>query len=431
MKKSETAGPVTRDEAALLFAPLEDLDLIAVAVSGGGDSVALMRLLADWAAGAGRPAVCALTVNHGLRAEAAFEADQVAGWAKSAGLAHETLKGSGSAPTAGLQAYARELRFRLLTRWAEKHGADAVLLAHNQEDQAETLAMRLARGSGVSGLSAMAAETRVNGVRFVRPFLDIGRERLRETLKALGQDWLEDPGNRDSRFERVRVRAAIGQGGGAARIGLSAPALARSAGRLARADAALEHYCREFFTSGVTIDEAGYGIADAIALAGEPEEVRMRVLGELLSQIGAREVRHGARLEAALARLEAGAPAATLAGCRVASRGGKWMVTREVRGLARRELAPGRQTIWDRRFRIELVGCGQPVEIRSLGASGFARARSAAPALHDVPPVAGKALPGGFRGDDLVAPPAFVPQAEGAWLHIRFSEAVDDEDTAS
>ena len=416
MAGKDAAGPVTPDEADRLFRPLADMDLIAAAVSGGGDSVALMRLLAGWAAAVpGRPKVHVLTVNHGIRPEAAFEADQVSGWAAAAGLAHETLKGRATPPAAGLQAFARGLRYRMLTDWVRRRGADAIVLAHNQEDQAETLAMRLARGSGVGGLSAMAADTSMHGVRILRPLLEIGRDRLRATLTAAGQAWLEDPSNRDERFERVRVRRALAPGGAAARLGLTAAALGRSATRLARADAALDHYAREFLLAGVTYDEAGYAIVDAATLAWEPDEIRLRALGEILARIGGRDVRHGARLEAVLARLDAGATAATLAGCRIAARSGRWMVTREVRGLRPLRLAPGETVLWDARFSVDLVGCGEPVEVRSLGTAGFARARVEVPSLFDIPPVAGKALPGGFLGPDLVAPPV-----GGRWLRLRF-----------
>lgn len=415
--------PLTATEAAPLFAHMEGLGLVLVAVSGGSDSLCLMRLLADWSqAGPKRPAVHAATVDHGLRFEASAEAERVADWAGAVGLRHSVLRDPpGPAPRTGVQAYARELRYRLLMDLAVRRGAGALVLAHTLEDQAETLVMRLARGSGVTGLAAMSARSERGGVPLFRPLLGVARERLRATLRQMGQDWIEDPGNADPRFERVRTRQSLAPGGGLARAGLAPVALARSAFRLTRAESALATFAARAQGRLVRFDRAGFARIDAPGLAGEPEEIALRVLAGAVAATGRRGSPAGVRLEAALARLAAGSANLTLAGCRIFADRDTWLVTREARGLQTTRLQPDRSVVWDQRLHVGLVGARRALEIRALGAAGLARARALAPELGEIPAAAGRVLPGGFAGDDLLAPPAFEARSRHPWLRIAFS----------
>ena len=144
------AAPVGDEEfAALLlpFAPFEPSPHLAIAVSGGADSMALALLADRWARMRGGR-VTALTVDHGLRAEAAAEAAQVARWLAERGIAAMTLAGVAPLPRRDIQAQARALRYRLLEGWCAEAGVLHLLIAHHQEDQAETLLLRLGRGSG-------------------------------------------------------------------------------------------------------------------------------------------------------------------------------------------------------------------------------------------------------------------------------------------
>jgi tRNA(Ile)-lysidine synthetase-like protein len=229
--------PVTPDEADLLFKSLARFRHVAIAVSGGSDSVALMALARAWSQRRGGPELTALTVDHRLRPASAAEAVEVAGWAGRMGLTHHTLVWDGLKPDHGIQEAARQARYGLLVHWCRANGADAVALAHTLEDQAETVLMRLARGSGVDGLSGMSAVSQLEGVALLRPLLAIRKARLQATLEALDQPWIEDPSNRDERFERVRVRRALGV---LEELGVTAEAIGRSAGRLGSARAALD-----------------------------------------------------------------------------------------------------------------------------------------------------------------------------------------------
>ncbi len=198
------------DFAALMarFAPFEPRPHLAVAVSGGSDSMALTLLAHDWARARGG-AISALTVDHGLRPEAAAEAAQVGAWCAAHGIDHVILTRGGPAPTHGIQAFARAARYRLLADWCRAHFVLHLLLAHQREDQAETLVMREASGSGADGRAGMAAIVEHGALRLLRPLLGTPRAQLRGYLAARGQEWIEDPSNRNPAFTRVRIRDAL------------------------------------------------------------------------------------------------------------------------------------------------------------------------------------------------------------------------------
>ena len=184
---------------------------VCVAVSGGGDSMALLRLAADWASQR-RRAVLALTVDHRLRPEAAEEARFVAGTARQLGIPHQTL--TWQAPVAG-QEKARRARHDLLAQAAAGAGSGLILTAHTEDDQAETFLIRARAGSGWYGLAGIQpvslspALGQGMPVLLARPLLATSRAALRQMLETLGQTWIEDPSNENPAFERVRVRRRL------------------------------------------------------------------------------------------------------------------------------------------------------------------------------------------------------------------------------
>ena len=230
--------PISARQANALFADWKHAPGLVLAVSGGPDSVALMWLVARWRSSLARgPRLLATTVDHGLRPEAAREAREVKRLARDLGIPHRTMRWTGEKPASGVPAAARAARYRLLAGLARQTGASHVLTAHTRDDQAETLLMRLLRGSGIGGLAAMARESEREGVLIARPFLNVAKSQLIATLQKAGIGYADDPTNRDVRFTRPRIRAVIEQlraEGGDARN------LARLASRLARANAAIE-----------------------------------------------------------------------------------------------------------------------------------------------------------------------------------------------
>ncbi|MEQ9690973.1 MAG: tRNA lysidine(34) synthetase TilS, partial [Bauldia litoralis] len=193
MRAAEANQPLTDAEVEALLDPVAGADVIALAVSGGADSLALLDVVDRWRRRSGRPTAVVLTVDHGLRPESAGEAADVAKTAEQRGFAARVLTAAGPAPTSDIEAAARDLRYRLLVREARVSGASHLLLAHHRDDQAETFLMRLQRGSGVFGLAAMRRCVTSDGMAVFRPFLDIPQTRLVATTAAAGLVPVDDP----------------------------------------------------------------------------------------------------------------------------------------------------------------------------------------------------------------------------------------------
>ena len=300
---TDEKSPISAARARAIFAPWKGVPAVVLAVSGGPDSVALMWLAARWRRAQRRgPRLIAVTVDHGLRKEAAREARDVKRLAGTLGLEHRTLRWQGTKPKTGVQAAARAARYRLLAQAARATGAMHVATAHTRDDQAETLLMRLLRGSGITGLSAMAAETERNGVRLTRPLLEISKAELIATLEAAGIAFADDPTNRDPAFTRPRLRAlmpALEQEGADARM------LARLASRLARANAAVE-VLADGAERYLTLNDrdAALGGYDARAFAALPEEIRLRLLKRAIDRCGHEGPAELGKVEALLAAID-------------------------------------------------------------------------------------------------------------------------------
>jgi tRNA(Ile)-lysidine synthase len=296
-------SPISASDAKRLFADWKAAPAIVLAVSGGPDSIALMWLAARWRESLARgPRLIAVTVDHGLRSEAAREARDVKHLARSLDLTHRTLRWSGAKPKTGLPAAARAARYRLLAQAARAGGATHILTAHTRDDQAETLLMRLLCGSGIAGLAAMARESEREGVLLARPFLDVSKSRLVATLKKAKVGFADDPTNRDLSFTRPRLRTllpALAAEGGDARN------LARLAARLARANAAVEVLAdgaeRYLALRGRESLRPGF---DAGAFAAMPEEIRLRLLKRAIDRFGHEGPAELGKVEALLAALD-------------------------------------------------------------------------------------------------------------------------------
>lgn len=280
----DDSSPITADQARQLFADWRSAPALVLAVSGGPDSVALLWLAARWRRALKRgPALMVVTIDHGLRPEAAREARGVKQLAASLDIPHRTLRWTGDKPSTGLPAAAREARYRLLAKAARAHKASHVLTAHTRDDQAETLLMRMARGSGLTGLASMARESRRDGMLLARPFLDVPKSRLIATLARAKIGFVQDPTNQDAHFTRPRWRALMPQ---LAAEGFNSRNLARLAMRLTRADTALELLvdgAERFLAMKNDPTRPGW---DAAGFAGLAEEVRIRLLLREITRVG-------------------------------------------------------------------------------------------------------------------------------------------------
>ncbi len=396
--------PLDDNDMARLMAALGSFEKnphLSVAVSGGADSLA-MTLLADAWARLNGGKVTALSVDHGLRPEAAAEVRQVAEWLSARSIDHHVLEWHGKKPVRGLQAAARDARYDLLERWCRDAGVLHLMLAHHQEDQAETFLLRLNKDSGVDGLAAMAAIVEKPGIRLLRPFLGTPKERLRATLRAQAQPWLEDPSNDNTAFERVRIRQSLPN---LAEAGITPRALAETAGRMARARIALERTTSHLLAQCCSVDPAGYALINAASLFSGSEEISLRVLSRTLMCVGGGE--YGPRM-AKLERLHEKMKAshqdgdvdwkgATLGRCRVMSMmdtKGRvvFMICREGRSLpAPMPVQPSQTYQWDRRFSIRVKGRKdvqyQDVSLYPLGRKGWGSL------IEEIPEIAATPIP--------------------------------------
>jgi tRNA(Ile)-lysidine synthase len=432
------------DELVSLFGgALGTSDRVGIAVSGGSDSTALMVLFADWLAHRGEGTLSltptVLTVDHRLRPQSAREAQAVARRAQELGFHHATLVWEEEKPASGLQAAARAARYRLLADYAGRHGITSLLTGHTADDQAETVLMRLARGSGLDGLAAMAPTSThfiqavalqaasaskpspsagKSPLRLVRPLLGLSRARLRATLVQRGIAWFEDPSNQSPAFERTRWRTSLGA---LQALGLTPEKLALSARRLQRARAALERCVDDFcdpLRHALTTDPRGFIRIDREALGGVPLEIGVRLLGRAVAAAG------GAGALVPLAKLEALAEAIgacacghwTLARAKITATRGQILIEREPGRVPppRLRLPGGAQALWDGRF---LVSAGSDltgdIEVRALGAAGLREAAKTLKITADAPRGALRGLPAFWREGHLIAVPSLGYWAPG------------------
>nr|WP_111298962.1 tRNA lysidine(34) synthetase TilS [Paracoccus saliphilus] len=372
------------DPAARVHAALDrlagDLPAVGLAVSGGGDSAALMHMAASWARGR---RLMVATVDHGLRAESAAEATAVSRAARALGLPHATLLWRRDTATGNLMAQARDARLRLLSGWARRNNLSAVALGHTADDLAETLIMRLSRGSGIDGLAAMAEWRDAFDMRWLRPMLGTGRAELRDWLRDRDISWIDDPSNDDTNYERVRVRQAI------ADLGLEVGALARSAGHIAEAREALSAYAALLAADAAA--DRGSLVLPRATLRDAPPEIRRRLLVAACRWVtgGDYPPRRATLLHALEAVMVHGR--VTLDGAMISATGDQVRITREAAAAGRSPIVTA--GVWDRRWQVQGVRPGQRVAALGMDAlnqvnwrdSGMLRDEAAAsPALwHD------------------------------------------------
>lgn len=406
MRTAEATEPLTDGEIEALFAPVANSRTIALAVSGGPDSLALLHAIDRWRAHAGRPDTVVLTVDHGLRPESAGEAEAVVNIAKQRDMPARLLVASGPAPQSDIEAEARRVRYRLLLGAAREVGASHLLLAHHRDDQAETFLMRLQRGSGVFGLAAMRRMVDGDGLVIFRPFLDIPRPRLAATAAAAGLSAVDDPMNRDPRFLRARIRQIMPA---LAAVGIGPSELALTAARFATAADAIDAATDRFIEASVVINELAVARILLAVFRAEPEEIRLRFLVRLMMAIGGEpypprfrrlKALHDGLLGATHSRFKR-----TLSGVVAEVRSGSVLFYREAgrAGLPEVPVGPGYQGVWDRRFHIH-VSDDAPADL-VLGALGEASRGFRADGPNHIPPAALWVQPAIRRKGKVVAVP--------------------------
>lgn len=355
---------------------------IGLAVSGGGDSVALAVLLCE-----ARPDrhFLLLTVDHGLRPEAAEECRFVVELADRLGRPAVVLP-VGQAPRGSLQSWAREARYERLSAAARAHGLAAIATGHTMDDQAETVLMRLGRGSGLRGLASMRPDTVHHEVRIVRPLLRVRREALRRELARRAIAWRDDPSNADTRFERIAVRHHLPQ---LAALGLTPERLAGTAAHLARASDLVDRLTDELMGTAARRDRTGAVVIEAERWAAAHEEVRLRALAAAVTLAGglAQPPRFDT-LAAAEAALRAG-ERVSLGRANGVLRRGAVQLWRERRGIETVTVEPGQRAVFDGRYCVTVPPGGRAVRVGPAGeaARPYLRRGDVRPAAATMPAV--------------------------------------------
>lgn len=313
---------------------------ILIAVSGGADSMALMALLARWQAGkaTGHTRLAALTIDHGLRPESVAEAALVADVARRLGVVHVTLPWQGEKPRTGLQNAARKARYQLLTEHAKAQDFSHLITAHHADDQAETVVMRLAAGSGIAGLAAMRHSVLRQGIVHLRPLLDITKSRLIATCAALDIPFVTDPSNTDPRYGRTRIRGLMAR---LATEGLTTARLTRLAARAADAEEALSAATMALMQGSDITTTGGITRINWLTIMGQPRAIRLRLLTSLLQESHTQK-HEPFRLERLEALLEA-IDGAAHQGLRLRRSIGDRIVTLQPAGILTITAAPPRQ----------------------------------------------------------------------------------------
>ena len=308
-------------ELETLFAPVAGAKRLGLAVSGGPDSLALLLLASEWARADERPELIVYSVDHGLRLEAADEVAMVLREAAALGLKARGLRWEGDKPETGVQAAARKARYGLMADAMAADGAELLLTAHHLGDQAETVLMRLAHGSGIEGLRGMDRFATVEGCRIFRPLLGIEPDVLADVVAEAGLKPALDPSNGDRHYERVRWRQAMPM---LEELGLDLRRVGHFAVRMAEADALIAARAELGFVDLVHRGPDGDAEMPHAGLVALPKVVAVRVLSRVLRMVGGEKKPHAlGAVEALYGKLATRLPLrpATLHGCVIQSDG--------------------------------------------------------------------------------------------------------------
>jgi len=320
-------------------------DKVAVAVSGGADSLCLSLLLKKWADKNGVK-LFAFTVDHGLRPESGCEAKGVHQQLKKLGIFHQTLLWQGKKPKTHIEESARIARYELLQKACQKNKVKHLFLAHHTEDQAETFWARLAHKSGLDGLCAMGEKSERDALILVRPLLDISKKEIVNYLNKNKLSWVEDPMNYNPLYERVLWRRRQEN---LSKMDLTPNTINTLTKRLTRVKNAIDFYTESFIKNSVLLSPVGYAFISKMAWEMVPNEIRLRALLRLLPLIsGQNKI---VSLESVEKLLMGHKKSATLSGCQIIFHKKGVFIAREMRvPVSPKKLKSGSSAYWDRFF---------------------------------------------------------------------------------
>lgn len=344
---------------------------LGLAVSGGSDSMALLAMARIWSQQTGH-SIAAVTIDHGLRAEAADEARMVAEYCSAANIPHATLNAD-LGTDGNIMAAAREARYQLMSDWAGTEGIEVIALGHTMDDQAETVLMRLGRGAGIDGLSAMTPVRHWLDRIWIRPFLGLRRAGLQDWLRGQAIAWIDDPTNQDTQFDRIKIRQALDV---LEPLGITVPGLAEAARRLRSQRQALDYGCAELIKKAAQVGTFGEIWLDTNHFADTEPELQRRLLSAAIVGLSGRPYppRHRAVSPILKDIADAGFAGATLGGCLIRPHAGKLLLCREPAAASETITAWQHSTPWDNRWRLH-GPWSEGLQIAALGSEGLAHLR--------------------------------------------------------
>ncbi|MEN8236389.1 MAG: tRNA lysidine(34) synthetase TilS [Pseudomonadota bacterium] len=410
ISSKETIPLTTRFDGAIKrLGPFEQCPKVAVALSGGSDSLCLTLLLQDWIRKR-KGTLIALTVDHGLRQESAQETKLVHTWMNQLGIEHHILQWQGEKPNSRIQEKARNARYQLLENWCHSNGILHLFFGHNAEDQNETTLFRLLRGSGIDGLAGMSALVEKKYLRILRPLLNVSRETLRQKLSDQNQQWIDDPSNSSPKYTRARLRNMLEQyvgenmSEGISPVRVNALSRCQGLGRIA-----LEQGTHHFLAKAVQVFPEGYALLNPKYLDQIPQDTLMRALSWILMTIGGKSYPPRTnQLKCLHQQVFSGnnSSARTCWGCIVLKRRDRVLFVRESGRIAQQvPLNSDLRAYWDHRFVVcwpsSLTLKQQPLRVAKLGEKGWQQVVTllSRPLKQRVPASAGYALPAIWKGD--------------------------------
>tara|TARA_Y100000590_G_scaffold470689_2_gene667848 strand:+ start:1380 stop:2636 length:1257 start_codon:yes stop_codon:yes gene_type:complete len=413
--------PVSESELSELFSFLDKKNKIAIAVSGGRDSTALLLMLSEWLRfkkNLNDIKVYVLTVDHGLRAESSLECEKVKALSVQHGLDHHTLIWHKTSVLGTSQLKARNARYKLLIDFATKKGIDNIITAHTLDDQIETFIMRLGKGSGLDGLRSIEFKRSIDNIDIFRPLLGISRKRITEILEQSGQNWIDDPSNQNKKFERIKIRKNISL---LDNLNLSPSMISNSIRRLTRSQNAIKELSKVAFEQTVIVNELGYLSVNRKKIEKYPEDIVMRVLEQSIKLINGGDHISMSSLESAYHEVFIKKNNRTINGCLIKIGKNEYFISRENRNIEDGIISNGEKVIWDSRFIMNLSDCSyEEVIIRSLGSSDDLSNICMDTNYEKIPSFILNVLPGGFIEDKLVLLPNIHNIYNKSNLFVKF-----------
>ncbi len=410
--------PLSDNKLRDLFSGIANKDRVALAVSGGRDSMALMHLIYRWKQKfTPNIEVQIVTVNHNMRKASAGECEFVRKASTDYGFTHKILSWEHEPIVTCIQERARNARYQLILDYIRKVDIDTILTAHTADDNIETFFMRLAKGSGLNGLKSINKIRYENGSQIMRPLLSLSRALITEILTSTNNEWIDDPTNKDTNFERVRVRNNIDL---LSKLNISSDNLTKTIQRLDRTHEALSYIADSISRQSVKVSQLGYAEIDFDKLCHYPNEIILRVFAKALTDINGGKVSLSS-LENIYEGILETTKSMTLNGCLIIPQNNKYIIVRESRGITPIEVNINEQISWDGRFDVQLKSCNRAnIIIDQMGRSDDLGKMIDGTSFQKIPKLALKTLPGGFIEDKLVLLPNTHNIYYSGYLDVKF-----------